>query len=164
VAVHIGWAALRDDATTAGIVCELEDGTPLPVATVRRLCCDANLLPVVLGGDGVPLDVGRARRLASADQRRALSVMYSRCGWPGCHVAFEHCRIHHIRFWPTIGGDTDLDNLIPACATHHHLVHEGGWTLTMQPDRTITLIRPDGTTHYHGPSINRHPPRAEPGP
>ena len=164
VAVHIDWPTLRDDATTAGVVCELDDGTPLPPATVRRLCCDANILPVVLGGDGVPLDVGRSRRLATADQRRALSVMYSRCGWPGCHVAFEHCRIHHITHWPTAGGDTDLDNLLPACSEHHHLVHEGGWTLTMRPDRTITVIRPDGTTHYHGPSINRHPPPPGPAP
>ena len=131
---------------------------------MRRLCCKAGIIPVVLGGDGVVLDVGRSRRLATADQRRALSVMYTSCGWPGCHVGFEHCRIHHVTHWPTIGGDTDLDNLIPACSEHHHLVHEGGWTLTMRPDRTITLVRPDGTTHYHGPSINRHPPRAGPAP
>jgi hypothetical protein len=83
--------------------------------------------------------------------------MYGNCGWPGCHVAFQHCRIHHLDDW-TNGGDTNLDNLIGLCSTHHHLVHEGGWTLTMRPDRTITLTRPDGTLHYHGPSINRHPP------
>ena len=107
VAVHIDWATLRDDATAAGVVCELDDGTPLPVATVRRLCCDANILPVVLGADGVPLDVGRSRRLATSDQRRALAVMYTRCGWPGCHIGFEHCRIHHVTHWPTFGGDTN---------------------------------------------------------
>jgi hypothetical protein len=52
----------------------------------------------------------------------------------------------------------------PLCAIHHHQVHEGGWTLTLQPDRTITLTRPDGTLHYNGPSINRHPPRDGPAP
>jgi hypothetical protein len=161
VAVHIDHDTLRNQATTAGVVCELDDGTPLPPATVRRLCCDADIIPVVLGGDGVVLDVGRACRLATVDQRRALAAMYARCGHPDCHVAFQHCRIHHVTDWTT-GGVTDVDNLIPLCATHHHLVHEGGWSLTLQPDRTITLTRPDGTVHYDGTSLNRHPTRAGP--
>jgi hypothetical protein len=159
VSVHIDFDTLRGEAAAAGIVCELDDGTPLPPATVRRLCCDGELIPVVVGGDGAVLDVGRARRLATCDQRRALAAMYSRCGHPDCHVAFGHCRIHHVTDW-THGGSTDLDNLIPLCATHHHLVHEGGWTLTLQPDRTITLTRPDGTVHYDGRSTTR----AGPGP
>ena len=40
-------------------VCETGDGQALPVDTVRRLCCDAAIVPIVLGGDGVPLDLGR---------------------------------------------------------------------------------------------------------
>ena len=83
---------------------------------------------------------------------------------PGCHVAYQHCRIHHATDWTVKLGPTDLDNLIPLCSAHHVLVHEGGWTLTLQPDRTITLTRPDGTIHYHGPSINRHPPPSGPAP
>jgi Domain of unknown function (DUF222)/HNH endonuclease len=159
VSVHVDFDTLRGEA--AGVMCELDDGTPLPPATVRRLCCDADLVPVVLGGDGVVLDVGRARRLATCDQRRALAAMYSRCGLPGCHVGFQHCRIHHVTDW-TNGGATDVDNLIPLCSTHHHLVHEGGWTLTLQPDRTITLTRPDGTLHHEGASTSRHETRAGP--
>jgi hypothetical protein len=93
VSVLVDWNVLRGDAQAAGMVCELVDGTPLPAASVRRLCCDAGLIPVVLGGDGVVLDVGRSRRLATAEQRRALAAMYSRCASPGCHVGFEHCRI-----------------------------------------------------------------------
>jgi hypothetical protein len=140
----------------------LEDGTPIPPATVRRLCCDANLIPVVLDGDSVPVDVGRASRLATPDQRRALAAMYARCGFPDCHVTFGQCRIHHVTAWTT-GGTTDLGNMIPLCSTHHHLVHEGGWTLTVDPDRQITLIQPDGTTWFEGVSSNRRP-RAGPGP
>jgi hypothetical protein len=161
VSVHIDHDTLRDEATAAGIMCELDDGTPLPPATVRRLCCDADIVPVVLGGDGVVLDVGRASRLATCDQRRALAATYARCGHPDCHVAYQHCRIHHVTDWVT-GGVTDVANLIPLCATHHHLVHEGGWILTLRPDRTITLTRPDGTVHYEGTSLNRHPTRAGP--
>jgi Domain of unknown function (DUF222) len=43
-------------------VCETFDGQPLPPATVRRLACEAEIIPVVLGGDGQVLEVGRARR------------------------------------------------------------------------------------------------------
>ncbi len=57
---------------------------------------------------------------------------------------------------------TNLDNLIPLCSVHHHEVHEGGWTLTLRRDRTITLTRPDGTLYYEGTSLNRHPTRAGP--
>jgi hypothetical protein len=163
VVVHVDWATLRGDATAAGIVCELDDGTALAPAAVRRLCCDADLYPAVIGGDGAALDVGRSRRLASCDQRRALSAMYTRCGFPDCHVAVEHCRIHHATDW-TRGGRTDPANLIPLCATHHHLVHEGGWTLTLHLDRTITLTQPDHTTHHHSATTGRHPTRAGPAP
>ena len=159
VSVLVDFDTLRGDARDAGMVCELVDGTPLPPAAVRRLCCDADIIPVVVGGDGVVLDVGRSRRLATADQRRALAAMYTHCAYPGCHVSFEHCRIHHVDDWGH-GGATDLDRLVPLCATHHHLVHEGGWTLTLDPDRTITLVRPDGEIHYHGPSITRQPAAA----
>jgi hypothetical protein len=134
-------------------VCELSNGNPIPAATVRRMAREATIVPIVLDGDGLALDHGRARRTASADQRRALRAMHRTCAHPHCAVAFERCRIHHLRHW-TAGGSTDLDNLIPLCTRHHHDVHEGNWTLSMAPDRIITLTRPDGTTHYCGPSID----------
>jgi hypothetical protein len=80
--------------------------------------------------------------------------MYATCGHRGCKVAFSKCRIHHIRFWG-LHGPTDEDNLIPLCDKHHHLVHEGGWTLQMTPDRVATWRLPDGTVYFQGPTINR---------
>jgi hypothetical protein len=41
------------------------DGQPLTPATVRRLACDADLVPVVLGSHSEVLDVGRTRRLVT---------------------------------------------------------------------------------------------------
>ena len=38
---------------------------PISGAAARRLCCDASVIPVVLGGAGEILDVGRARRTAT---------------------------------------------------------------------------------------------------
>lgn len=147
VVVHIDEQTIRagrHDAT----VCETVAGSPLPVATARRLACEAEVVPVVLSGDGLPLDVGRAARTATPAQRAALASIYRTCAHPDCEVSFDRCRIHHIVPWSQ-GGPTDLDNLLPLCelAGHHHLVHEGGWTITIDPaTRTITWQRPDNTT------------------
>jgi hypothetical protein len=132
----------------AGGICETEDGVPIPVSTVRRLCCDAEIVPVVFGTDGVPIDVGRSSRTANRQQRRALRAMYRTCAHPDCSVAFSDCKSHHVRWWWRDLGPTDLDNLIPLCERHHHLVHEGGWSLTMTPERVATWIRPDGVVAF----------------
>lgn len=143
-------------------ICETDDGIALPVSTVRRLCCDAEIIPMMLGTDGVPLDAGRSVRTANRQQRRALRAMYRTCAHPDCTVAFSACKAHHIRWWWRHLGPTDLDNLIPLCERHHHLVHEGGWTLTMTPDRVATWTRPDGTIAHYGPSIDRTPALSPP--
>ena len=54
------------------------------------------------------------------------------------------------------GGRTNLAELAPLCEPHHHLVHEGGWTLTLTPDRIATWTRPDGTIYWTGPLTNQH--------
>jgi Domain of unknown function DUF222. len=38
-------------------------GQLLSPETIRRIACDATIIPVVLGTDSEVLDVGRARRL-----------------------------------------------------------------------------------------------------
>ncbi len=155
IIVVIDWTTLAHGLHGA-TVCETGDGQPLPPAVVRRLACDAEIIPVVLGGDGVALDVGRSRRTATWAQRRALRAMHRTCIFPGCTVRFADCEIHHVTPWEH-GGTTDLCRLAPACSVHHHLVHEGGWTLTLHPDRTATWTRPDGTVHHHGPTIDTTP-------
>ena len=139
----------------ANTICETDNGTPLPISTVRRLCCDAEILPVILGSQGEALDVGRSNRTATRAQRRALRAMHRTCAHPDCTVTFDACRIHHVTPWRQPAGDTDIDNLVPLCETHHHSVHEGGWGLTMTPDRIATWTRPDGTHHHTGPTIDR---------
>jgi len=140
VVVHVDLTSLTDGHhahTTARTVF----GGDLPVATIRRLACEAEIIPVVLGGHGVPLDVGRSRRLATANQRRALEAFHSTCAVPDCAVPFHHCQIHHIDYWES-GGSTDLDNMVPLCSRHHHAVHEGGWEISLEPlTRQVTFDR-----------------------
>ncbi len=156
ITVLIDYQKLVDDAAGAAI-CETENGIPLPVATVRRLCCDAEVLPVVLGADGEVLDAGRSTRTANRAQRRALRAMHRGCAHPDCTVGFDACRIHHVRWWWNDRGPTDIDNLLPLCEAHHHLVHEGRWTLTMTPDRIATWRRPDHAIFHQGSTIDRRP-------
>jgi len=156
VTVHLDWITLVSGLHEHSL-CETSDGTLLPPSTVRRLCCRAEIVPVVLGGAGEALDVGRARRLATRAQRRALRAMHRTCAHPDCDVDFDRCEIHHVIPWER-GGSTDLDNLAPLCPQHHHLVHEGGWSLRLDAHRTITLIRPDGTVHHTGTTVDRSRP------
>ena len=135
-------------------VCETSDSVALPPETVRRLACDAEILPVVLGGHAEVLDVGRTRRLATSAQRRAIRAMHRTCVMPGCAVDVDQCRIHHVDPFAT-GGRTDLERMVPVCEADHHRVHEGRWRLDVTADRTITVTRPDGVVTYRGTSVDR---------
>lgn len=138
VVVHVDLATLVGGLHEHG-TCRTVYGDDLPAHTARRLACDANIIPVVLDGVSVPLDVGRSRRLATAGQRRALEAVHDTCAVPGCDRPFHHCQIHHIHYWET-GGVTDLANMVPLCSRHHHDVHEGGWKLDLDPDtRRVTF-------------------------
>lgn len=149
----IDWDTLLD-GLRADSVCETSAGVDVPPATVRRWCCDATIIPVVLGGDGEVLDVGAGSRLATQGQRRAMLAMYSTCCFPGCTTPVDRCEIHHVDEWLHTRR-TDLGRLAPLCCRHHHAVHEGGWQLTMAADRTITITRPDGTHYFTGRTTDR---------
>jgi hypothetical protein len=131
-------------------VIDIGPGVDLPVETVRRIACDADITPIIVGTDGTKLHLGLTTRLANRAQRRALRAMYRGCGVPGCSAAWDHVTIHHVKYF-TNGGLTDIENLLPLCHTHHHLAHEGRWTITLDPQRNLTITKPDGTTMTTGP-------------
>ena len=79
VTVTINFDDLRDQVGAA----TLDTGDRLTPAQVRRLACDAQLLPAVLGSQGHVLDVGQSRRLISGALRRALVVRDGGCTFPG---------------------------------------------------------------------------------
>jgi hypothetical protein len=132
IVVHVDLETLQH-GLHAGGTCRTALGADLPVETVRRLACEAEILPVVLDGRPVPIDVGRSKRLATVHQRRALEAIYPTCAIPDCEVIFDHCNVHHIDYWEN-GGATDLNNMVPLCSRHHHAAHEGGWKLQLDPE------------------------------
>lgn len=120
----------------------------LPIETIRRWACLGDVTPVIVGVDGTRLLLGRTARLANREQRRALRTWYRTCAC--CDVVFEHCQIHHVDWWEH-GGHTNIAGLVPLCNRHHHLAHEGGWQLSLLPDRTLRVELPNGDIHLHSP-------------
>ncbi|MDQ3352720.1 MAG: 13E12 repeat family protein, partial [Actinomycetota bacterium] len=71
------------------------NGQPITPDAIRRLACDADILPIVLAGGTVPLDMGRRVRTATHEQRLALAAIYPGCAISDCQVRFANCEVHH---------------------------------------------------------------------
>ncbi|MBM6402875.1 DUF222 domain-containing protein [Phycicoccus sp. CSK15P-2] len=128
--------------TGAGeVIGSTADGTLLSPETLRRIACDAALVPYVLGTEGEVLDVGRVARLFTRAQRRLLRRRDRGCTYPGCSAPPDWARAHHVRHWAD-GGATDVSNAALLCQRHHTLVHRRRlWAQVRE--------RPDG----HGRSV-----------
>ena len=74
-----------------GTGCVTEDCGLLTPGVVRRILCDASVIPVVLGGDSMPLDIGRARRTAPWWIRQALNIRDGGCVIAGCQNQPRYC-------------------------------------------------------------------------
>ena len=146
VVVTIPLASLQADLGTAdllgsGLVPGDElTGDHLTAAQARRLACTAKILPAVLGGDSLPLDLGRARRLFSPGQRKALLIRDQTCRADGCEIPGTWCDAHHLAPWST-GGRTDLDNGMLLCNHHHHRAHDAGYRTDRLPNGDLRFHR-----------------------
>ncbi|QWC84650.1 HNH endonuclease [Nocardioidaceae bacterium] len=129
-----------DHTTLAGAVkaAGIDTGERLSSATTRRLACSSGLVPVVLGGESQPLDLGRQRRLFSEAQRLAGATRHTTCAATGCQTPYAWTELHHARPW-SHGGTTDLADMVPLCAFHHRRIHDGRYEHRRQPDGTITF-------------------------
>ena len=110
---------------------ELEFGGHTTAGELRRMLCDAKITPVVLDGDGQPLDVGREKRCVTPAQRKAIAARDGGCAHPGCDRTPIWCQIHHIRHWID-GGKTDIDNLVMLCREHHRIIHDSYWSVRIR--------------------------------
>jgi hypothetical protein len=108
---------------------------------IRTLACDADILPVVLGGDGQVLDVGRTQRLFPARLRQAIAARDGGCAAPGCGIPAPWCDVHHVEHWEH-GGPTSTDNGVLLCNHHHHSVHAGAWEIDMRSGRPWFIPAP----------------------
>ena len=122
VTVHLDFGQLAADLDKAGVA-TLETGDVITAGQARRLACQAKILPAVLGGKSEVLDLGRARRLHSSAQRKAIRLLHRQCQGDGCTVPAAWCETHHPDPWSR-GGKTDLTNAALLCSHHHHRAHD----------------------------------------
>ena len=150
--VTIDWQALSRDLAVG----HLDTGTQLSPSATRRLACNAAILPAVLDGASVPIDIGRTRRPYTGATRTAILLRDRGCAFPGCDRPPRWTEIHHIRYW-SHGGSTNRDNGVALCSRHHHLIHQphNGWTVRLGR-RPPTRVHPT-PTHRPRPTTQTQP-------
>ncbi len=136
VVVNIDHTALINQLKTAGV----DTGTLLSAGEARRLACNAGIIPMVLGGASVPLDLGRTKRLFTQAHRIALSRTHQTCAAHGCERPIAWCELHHHNPWQH-GGKTDLNNAVPLCGHHHRTIHDHRYQHRQRPDGQISFTR-----------------------
>jgi len=122
---------------------------------VRRIACDAAIIPAVLTSRSEVLDLGHTIRLFNAPQRRALELRDRGCAFPHCDRPPRWCEAHHMRSWLD-GGDTDLDNGVLLCAHHHRIIHHSDWQIRLGTDRRPEFIPPAYLDPLQRPQCNRY--------
>jgi hypothetical protein len=137
----------KDDLVHGTGVGDVEGGSVLPGAAIRRIACDAALILSTLRADGTTLGFGRKTRMVATGLKTHLVSRDGGCVFPGCDARPAWCQVHHLIHWGR-KGRTEPCNLVLLCHFHHHLMHEGGWTTTGTADNL----------HFHPP--NGAPPRA----
>lgn len=127
-----GHGAARGRAGAGSVTGSTAAGTLLSPGDIRRLACDADIIPIVLGSAGEVLDVGRAARLFTRGQRRALWHRDRGCTWAGCDSPPAWAKAHHVLHWAD-GGRSDLTNAALLCQRHHTHVHDQRLVATIHP-------------------------------
>ncbi|WP_251042262.1 HNH endonuclease signature motif containing protein [Arthrobacter sp. ISL-69] len=104
---------------------------PVAASVVRKIACDADIIPVLLGSQGRVLDIGRTTRIFPPHIRKAITARDQGCAFPGCTIPAPWCEAHHISYW-SHGGNTSTDNGTLLCSHHHHLIHKEQWTIQVK--------------------------------
>jgi hypothetical protein len=130
------------EALTEGLGHGVFDGLDQPVSAgaIRRMAAMAGIIPMVLGGESLPLDQGRAARLFSPAQRIALGERDGGCACCGLGVAYTQA--HHINWWERDSGPTDLINGVLLCPPCHVRMHSDGWAITVDSHAQVWFTPP----------------------
>ena len=158
--VTISLDALQGRCRGAGVT--MDDET-LTAGTVRRLACDAQVIPVVLGTDGEILDQGMARRLFDRAQIRHLWLRDRHCTFPGCTKPAAWTDAHHLVHWAD-DGPTDIDNAALLCRAHHSVVHTHRYGARITHDTGRPRVEWDLTTDSYDTTLAEWRQRTRPQP
>ena len=122
-------------------------GSPLPAATLPVFLCDPTVYAAVVDSLGLAVDMGRATRVATTAQRRALALRDGGCTFPGCDARIAWTDAHHVRPWGRL-GESDLANFALVCRRHHGVAHRRGWSVVLGADGWTRWTTPTGRTFW----------------
>ena len=133
--VSAKYDAIESRLSAAGLI----DGTPIDLDELRRLACDAKIVPMIFSAHGQPLYAGKAQRAPTKAQKLAL---YRRDrGCTGCGIRPQACDAHHIVPWEH-NGPTHIDNLVLLCPRCHRKAHKLGHTIERDPQTNRYTLHP----------------------
>ena len=139
VVVTMTLEQLLADLHEAG-VCTLDTGGRISATEARRLACTAGIIPMVLGGTGQVLDVGRRRRLHTEPMRLAMGVRDGGCTALGCETPPGRCHAHHDTPWSE-GGTTTIATGRLLCPHHHRRIHDPKYETRRTPGGKVSFHR-----------------------
>ncbi|WP_369745468.1 DUF222 domain-containing protein [Paenarthrobacter sp. AMU7] len=127
---------------------------PMHPNTIRKIACDADILPVLLGSDSRVLDIGRTTRIFPPHIRKAITARDQGCAFPDCTMPAPWCEAHHTTYW-SHGGTTSTDNGTLLCSHHHHLIHKEQWRIDIKTG-IPWFIPPPHIDPHQTPRRNHH--------
>ncbi|BCW63105.1 HNH endonuclease signature motif containing protein [Arthrobacter sp. StoSoilB22] len=127
---------------------------PIHPTTIRKIACDADIIPVLLGSDSRILDIGRTTRIFPPHIRKAITARDQGCTFPDCTMPAPWCEAHHTTYW-SHGGTTGTDNGTLLCSHHHHIIHKEQWRIDMTTGAPW-FIPPPHIDPHQKPRRNHH--------
>ena len=129
--------------------CRTLAGTPIDPRDAVTAAIIGHVRRVVVGGDGVIINMGRKTRLFKGNPRVAAMIQngldnHGRCTWPGCRRL--HLQVDHATEWSGDDhGRTDIANANGGCGHHNRWKSRGGYTVRRDRLGHWHTYRPDGT-------------------
>ena len=118
----------------------LDTGNVISPTMARMWACEAQIIPMVMGGKSEVLDCGRGRRFHTRAQRRVKIVEQGGCTTEGCDYPPGLCHVHHEIPWGQ-GGGTNTKDARLLCPKHHHRAHDPAYSMARLPTGKVTFNR-----------------------
>ena len=159
---------LKDAATTASTTASSQENPPISSGSstfqgpihpniIRKIACDADIIPVLFGSGSRVLDIGRTTRIFPPHVRKAITARDQGCAFPDCTMPAPWCEAHHINYW-SHGGATSTENGTLLCSHHHHVIHKEQWKITVRagvpwfvPPPHVDPRQTPRRNHHHAP-------------
>jgi len=120
VLVYMWLSDLQNLAEAHGVSAH---GVDIPPGELRRLLAHAGIIPLVLGSNSQPLDMGRSQRFHKGAIRTAIMARDRGCIVPDCTTPPENTEVDHYDVPWSEGGETSVWSGAGLCTSGHHQRH-----------------------------------------